>query len=29
LNDNPVFAPLAQMIRGAALNVLADLEVEN
>jgi len=29
LNDNPVFAPPAQMIRGAALNVLADLEVEN
>jgi hypothetical protein len=29
LNDNPVFAPPAQMIRGAALNVLADLEVKN
>lgn len=29
LHENPVFAPLAQMIRDAALNILSDLEVEN
>jgi uncharacterized protein (TIGR02466 family) len=29
LHENPVFAPLAHMIRDAALNVLSDLDIEN
>ena len=29
LHENPVFAPVAQMILDAALNVLTDLEVQN